>query len=573
MLGSLCALTLLLSPLPSYAGHWEITLKGNTVVPGSTGTGNYTFANSQVNGPAPYSATSHIYFDVSGGSCALGLPGTLYIAATLTWKPDSPIDTSQPPPTLDLLETVSASDSAWILQPTGVSTSASDGFDDPVINPTAPVYGAGSKGKHLYHLVVSPGQTSVTLPLRVLSASLSYATAITSSSSSAGISYVIQPDTRSVTISADCDPTSYKLLTGGLDANGDGYVARFVHKPEEMKGDIGIPFGEQHTVTVDNGLGGTSTKLVVNEKTTPVTYRGHLGGTWATQNSHYWWKSSLKNWSKDQSLYRVMELFPTTGPPGESEIDYLTNVYVGPTIDGDTGAIIPNEVGAGGATDTLSFKYQNGDNRPNYPTRNDGDGAIATASYTLKLHRLVESFPSHKPADTVYRIATAFPLAGIDPLTGQMDIPMTIDSPGYTTYGTDGTNGAAVNVHLNNPSVAWDNAINTLSVFSSIPFPGKVGLLDVLFGGGSVLLSINKPSAETHSVSYSEGAWNDPWSTGQGGSLRSKYRMFPRFRVRYKRTYSLFDNYDAKGFQSETLTYLDTFVQNDSSFGYFQYVP
>jgi len=413
----------------------------------------------------------------------------------------------------------------------------------------------------------------VTLKPRTLSVTLSWTSSQGGGAGGMGLSYAVQMDTRAVTISADCDPTSYKLLTGGLDANGDGNVARFVHKPEEMKGDIGIPFGEQHTVTVDNGLGGTSTKLVVNEKTTPVTYRGHLGGTWATQNSHYWWKSSLKNWSKDQSLYRVMELFPTTGPPGESEIDYLTNVYVGPTIDGDTGAIIPNEVGAGGATDTLSFKYQNGDNRPNYPTGNDGDGAIATASYTLKLHRLVESFPSHKPADTVYRIATAFPLAGIDPLTGQMDIPMTIDSPGYATYGTDGTNGAAVNVHLNNPSVAWDNAINTLSVFSSIPFPGKVGLLDVLFGGGSVLLSINKPSAETHSVSYSEGAWNDPWSTGQGGGLRSKYRMFPRFRVRYKRTYSLFDNYDAKGFQSETLTYLDTFVQNDSSFGYFQYVP
>ena len=133
--------------------------------------------------------------------------------------------------------------------------------------------------------------------------------------------------------------------------------------------------------------------------------------------------------------------------------------------------------------------------------------------------------------------------------------------------------GQSDNVHLNNPSVAWDSTINTLSAFSSVPFLGKLGYLDVLFGVGSILTTYYKPSAEDHPVSYSDGAWNDPWSTGQGSGLRSKYRMFPRLRVRYKRSYSLFDNYDAAGFQSETLTFLDKFVQNDSSFGYFQYVP
>lgn len=188
----LAALSLLLLPLPSYAGHWVITLDGSTTVPGTTGTGNYTFANSQVTGPNSWSATNHIYFDVTGGSCSLGLPGSLSTTATLTWTKDSPTDTSQPPPTVDVLETVSAGGAEWMLQPTGVDTSASDGFGDPVTNPTAPVYGASSSGKHLYQATVSPGQMSVTLPTRSLSASLTYETAICTSGTNEAMGYSAQ---------------------------------------------------------------------------------------------------------------------------------------------------------------------------------------------------------------------------------------------------------------------------------------------------------------------------------------------------------------------------------------------
>ena len=124
--------------------------------------------------------------------CNFGGPGSLSVTATLTWTPDSSTDTSQPPPTVNVLETANASAQQWILQATGVSTSASDGFGDPVTNPTAPVYGASSSGKHLYQATVSSGQTSVTLPTRSLSAYLSYQTAVATSGPSVGGSYTVQ---------------------------------------------------------------------------------------------------------------------------------------------------------------------------------------------------------------------------------------------------------------------------------------------------------------------------------------------------------------------------------------------
>ena len=398
----MCFYFLLLLCTPSFAGQWAITLNGSTSVPGSSVTGNYTFANSQVTGPPPSSATSHIYFNISDGSCSLGLPGSLSVAATLTWTPDFPTDTSQPPPTLDLLETASASGSEWILQATGVNASASDGFSDPVTNPTAPVYGASSSGDHLYHLTISSGQTSVTLPARTLSASLSYATAITSSSASIGMGYSVQIDERAVTISADCDPTNKKVplldAVGNQtsDVNGDPNYTSTPNLPAYA--DIGIPYGEQHTVNVSDGIGGTISKLVVTSTSQTVTYRGHLLGKWATQNSQFWWNSSLKNYSFNGSLYHLFGL----GLPTEAEIPVLTNVYVGPITDNDHGGtIIPNDAGSSGSLDHIFFAYQNGDNRSVYPapqfaTGNDGDGARATANYNLTLHQIYEkNYPDH----------------------------------------------------------------------------------------------------------------------------------------------------------------------------------
>ena len=375
----------------------------------------------------------------------------------------------------------------------------------------------------------------------------------------------VKQDNRTVSISADADPTYHKELAGGLDANGDGLVKPRVLNVRAadgtMSGDIGIPYGEQHTEQVSDGFGGTTSKLVVNATQMNVTYTGHLFGAWATWMSHYWWGSSLKNYYIDGSLWHINGL----GLPTEGEIPILRNVYLGPIVDSDVGTIIAKE---SGKSDNILFKFQNGDNRPSYSTGNDGDGAIATTGYSLKIHVPFESFPSHKAPEIVYRIATAFPVSGINPVTGESDIPMTVDTPFFATYG-DGTNGLPVMVHLNNPSVLWDLSADVSSLLSNVPN----AVLDAIFTGVNIGINRTKPVATSYTVGFSEGAWNDPWSTGKGPGLKKNYHMFPRIRVRYNRTYTLVDSYDRTGFRTESMNHSDKFVDNFSTFGYFQPIP
>jgi hypothetical protein len=378
-----------------------------------------------------------------------------------------------------------------------------------------------------------------------------------------------ESDTRDVAIVGG-RLTSKKLLIGGVDANGDGLWSRVPNQFDAngtLSDDIAIPLGEERDVVIDY-----QSKTVDTTTKIEATYSPALSGNWATEGAQYLENSSVNNYNLQGSLGDPL----SDTPPTADDIPKITNTFKGPTVDDtNNGAITWN---AAGTTDHLFFKFTNGDNRRMYPTAyptgTDGDGAIASANYYLHIHRPFESFLSHRPADIVCRIATAYPAAGIDPQTGQMDIPMTIDSPYFATHGyaTNGSNGIPVNIELNCPSVAWDQSVNALAGIGDLPFPGELAILDQIFTGASLLVNYNKPHSDTHPIAFSDGAWNDPWSWGQGSGLQNDYHMFPRIRVRYTRTYMLIDTYNMSGFITETMTYSDKFLDDDSSFGYFQYI-
>ena len=249
----------------------------------------------------------------------------------------------------------------------------------------------------------------------------------------------VNPDTRAVIISADCDgpgdshPTSYKILSGGVDANGDGNWAKVTHVRDPdgtMEGDIGIPYGEEHTETSTDYLGTETKTHIVNPTSLTISYKAHLTGRWSTQDSHYWWNSSLKDYSMDENLaYLINPWVPT-----EDDIQALKNVYVGPMIDNDNeGAIIANEAGFNGTADHLWFKYQNGNNLDAWPnglmnTGTEGDKAIATANYYMNVHQANEIFPSNKHSllQTGYNLPENSFLRGMD---------LEVEEPGYAIYG------------------------------------------------------------------------------------------------------------------------------------------
>jgi len=570
----LCALIVVLLPLPSWAGQWQITLSGSATPDSPTQSG-YTFVNSKVTAPSTYSATADPLFGItSASSCALAVAGSMSVTATLTWQPSAAGDTSAPPPTVDVLETAKASGSQWMLQPTGVSASASDGFLDPVVYETPPVYGARSSGRHLYHLTVPPGQRSVTVPLRSLSALLSYASAITTSYPAVGVNYTVQLDPRAVTISADCDTpvTYYKVLSGGVDANGDGLWAKVAHQRDSdgtMKADIGIPYGEMHTAVVIGVAGGTVPVITTTHKT--VTYTAHIPGNWATQDAQYLWNSSLKKYSLSGSLHHLFGL----GLPTEAEIPVLTNTYVGAVVDSDHGgAITANEAGTTGTPDHIFFKFQNGDNRTVYPspqfaTGNDGDGATATANYWLTVHQPIEVFPSNRPSETNhYHIAAPPPAAG--------DIPMSFQGLDYCTYKGTGSNGVSAICVINSPSVGWSLSSDVTSALSSVPYPGWWGVLDVIFSGANIYIKHATPQSQNFPADFTDMAWNDPQSTGDSywasnKGAKTDYHMSPRVRVQYRWNYRLVDVYDASGFKSETLVHDEEYIGPQNAFGYFTY--
>ncbi len=286
-------------------------------------------------------------------------------------------------------------------------------------------------------------------------------------------------DSRAVTIVGG-RVTSKKLLIGGVDMNGDGLWRQVTNQFDTngtLSDDIAISLGEKHNEVISGGL-----HTVDSTIKTDSTYLPGLIGNWATEGAKYLENSSAKNYNLQGSLG---DPFIDT-PPTAADIPKITNTFVGPTVDNtNNGTIIWNDAGI---TDHVFFKFTNGDNRQMYPTAyptgNDGDKAIASANYYLNLHRPFESFPSHRAPDTVYRIATVYPASGTDLLTGEADIPMTVDDPGYATYG-DGTNGLAINVHLNNPSVGWALSSNIASLLSNIPYPGYLVALDAVFSDNS----------------------------------------------------------------------------------------
>ncbi len=118
---------------------------------------------------------------------------------------------------MDVLETGYANTSHYWASATGVQTNADDGLGvgDPVTHPGGSVYGSTCTGSLLQRLTVPAGQLSVTLPQRILTASLSYATADPGGSGGRAVNYTVAVDSRDATIS----------LPGTTpDANGNSHI-------------------------------------------------------------------------------------------------------------------------------------------------------------------------------------------------------------------------------------------------------------------------------------------------------------------------------------------------------------
>ena len=552
------------NPNPAYTA-------GGHLVAGTNDIGAYSIASNadQVYGSyVPYlgSVSAPVFLNGAVGTKAAGT-----LTQTWTWVPAPAPGGSPPPTTLTLL--VSAPVSVDIVpnysSPSLTSgltgtASASNEFGDMVSMTEGTAYAKQSlPGLHLIQLPVGAGgkvtvtvsgQTSVSLTNSVLYGAFfasppepwptgpvyKATNGFNYSTGSADVTAAARQDSRAVNITADCDPTNYKILTGGVDANGDGLWAKVAHKPAEMKGDIAIPYGSQQT---QNKI-----TTVTSSNSASVRYTAHIPGDWATQNSHFWWKSSLKNYSTDDSLYHLYGL----GLPTEAEIPTLGNTYNGPVVDNNTGLIIPNDAAASGSTDNISFQFKNGDNRTVYPapqfaTGNDGDGATATAGYALTIHQPVEVFPSHRPNEIHFRIATPSPRPGSD------DIPMDFQGLEYCTYEGKGSNGVSAVCVLNSPYVAWSLSGDATSALSSVPYPGWWGVLDVIFAGANIFVNHATPQTVNFTAHFNDTAWDDPLSDGdsyyQAKSYPKTYfHMSPRVRVNYRWTYKLVDVYNAKGF-------------------------
>jgi len=330
----LCAFSWLLLPLPSYAGHWVITLNGSSAVPplAQFPAGNLSFTDSVVTGPSPFNAQFHYSLNfnnpapVNGSECDFSYdqsPGTttLSVTAKLTWKPDSPADTSQPPPTVNVLETGYAGSSEHISS----GGNASDGLGDSMIGDMA-----CSSGSHLQYLTVPAGQTSVTLASRSLSASWhspplgSYDTG----SPGMSMSYTVQIDSREVSISSSIDPTYHKDSVSNQPVQ---------NQP--------APDGTMNADSVQ--LGDVSNAA--------ITYFANPVGSWAA-NSSYHWYSALTGYSGAGTFTLPSD------PPYGLDVPYGNNV---------------------------NFANQE---HINLHCTDAGDGASATANYYVNWHNDIDGW-------------------------------------------------------------------------------------------------------------------------------------------------------------------------------------
>lgn len=404
---AVCALTLFLA-LPSHAGHWVITYSGSTISPlypanatGYDAVGNYTFVNSHVTGPSPWRDQIHPSFSLSSDQCFLHSHNqgvtSISVVAKLIWTLDDPGDTTLPPPTVDVREEASAG--ADTMPNDEHCLDANDSLnDDPIY--IANGSGVSSAGSHLTHYTLAPGQTVITLPARLVSGFMSLPQVATESNSTitpgVSVSYAVYIDNRAVAITSNRDnptPTTYKYVVPGVfNANGDPAYEKYTHAPEAdgtMRADIGLDFG-------DADLGNSWNYE-------HITYTGNPSGNWAENESQYLWNTSLKNASYPGTLF---------GVPPDPGIETLTNAYREPYIlkgtNDDGSPMIPpllaqgdaGTIGGAPVTDHIFFSYTNGDNRPSrwtpYTTGNDGDGAIAKASYWVYIHPAFELLPSVK---------------------------------------------------------------------------------------------------------------------------------------------------------------------------------
>ena len=393
-----------------------------------------------------------------------------------------------------------------------------------------------------------------------------------------------KPDDRAVTIIADVDgnPTFHKILTGGLDANGDGLWDKIVNVQASdgtMFGDIGIPYGEQHTEQVDGGVGqGTTSKLVVTPTSFKVTYRGHLIGPWATEDSYFLWYSSLKDYTY-QDIF--VHPFPTasTTPLTEDDLPVYANVYDGPIVDNDnSGVIIPKDTGK---TDHIFFQFTNGDNRTlptPAPTGNDGDGVTATANYYLTVHPQYDLFPSHKHGilQTGYNLPEN---------TFLRDITLTSVEPKFAVYGDN-----SIECTWNAPGAFWGELAGAVGIAEATPLE-KTPWLAPLLALAHIGLDKIAEQGDHQGVAFAKGPsdpnaaplpWDDPASTidPRGGPItpttnKSLYHFYPTgAHILYTKVYSLIDTYDQTGFTGESQNIPLNICDGVYSFyGVFKYIP
>ena len=287
------------------------------------------------------------------------------VVATLTWTPNSASDTSQPPPTVDVLEAASASDMTAGGSP-GVTGSADDGLGDA---PTYPFnISASSTGSHLTHLTVPPGQTSISLPSRALSAMLpnTPGTGDTRVPSEL-LSYTVQIDTRSVTITRS-------------NARSPGIVYSPDNQPH---GEYVDASGVGHGETIYSSLSGSSSPT--------------LDPNWQFFDS-----TLVGNWTQ-KTAYDLLGQPTGTEPdvtwawsPAESE-DTIDSGKCEMPKGGITYDDNGNSSGTAASTIPYSVAYGATDN---------GNGATATAAYVLTLHEQWDNLrldPAH-PFDVVDNI-------------------------------------------------------------------------------------------------------------------------------------------------------------------------
>ncbi len=537
---------LLLLPLPSWAGHWVITMVGATNVPGG-GTGTYTFANGQVTGPAPFPMSFdpqfHPMLTLHASDCDLVYLDNgdinMSVIVKLTWTPDwvppPGVDNSQPPPTVDVLETASAGSGVGLNQPTSVSTTADDGLGDAQTYPAPSYYGAQCSGKHLFHLVVPAGQMSVTLPTRSLSASLSW---LPSSANTGGpgmsVNYAVQKDTRAVTISAGVDATLGKgprhdeSGTDMYNIYGDQMFTPHPHSREPdgtMRGDIGIP-------DTDGG----------SYNYTDITYSAGRTGSWSLDgDTDFWYHGLISDPYEPDHLSETI----TSYSPNISDFTVRYNGYWTGKVAMDSHNVSQRSTIG---TDHVFFSYVDGH-----------DQAKATANYYMTVHQPYEYVLSKKPAEADWR---PVPIT-IDPnqnfgndstcsFTYNADNPMvaevTFDGTGKTaTVGALTVAGAAT-------TLPWLNALLTagafgLDKFGPVPAHGTADFVQCFESNYS---TFNKPRpADYFSLSLDEKR-----------KARALYTIQPYFFVRYTKTYYAVDTWDWKGYAGQQYRMLETLDQS-----------